>query len=193
MKLRFWPFDGARRRFEKERDQDHDERLAGLRLEFLREEYRQKGLHNPNKSREVLAIDAPGDAALDSNPATCSKCGGLFIASKLQHRFVVRFFSERGSISEPEVKKEDYCAACLPTSNLEIILMNDRGLKGVLDTLYLSTKEGFLQPFDFQGVEQTLIDADEYGLLYCGDCDDLVHPSKNRKCRKCVTADLKKK
>ena len=213
MNLVFWPFDGARRRREKRHDQEHDERMAGLNLALSRQEGSQQEPTDGAVSNEVsrylaereegarrggespLTGAPPREGSLrelQDTPVTCFKCGGLCIASKLQHQYTVTIFNDPGSIREPDVKKTSYCGSCLPTSNLEIVLANRYGEAGVLDTVYFSTNESYLQPFDFQGVEQTLISAEDFTLLWCGDCDQLVHPSKNRKCRKCITADAKK-
>lgn len=179
MTLGFWPFNGAQRRREKENDQKYDERQTNLRLKLASLEGQNLGLHGLDGGAIV-------------GPSTCFKCGGLFIAEKLQHRYTITLFNDQGTTKEPDVKKASYCGSCLPPSNLEIVLENRYGQEGVLDTVYFSTKEHYLQPFDFQGIEQTLIAADEYGLLYCGDCDEYVTPSKPRKCRKCIAADSKK-
>lgn len=174
MNLNFWPFNCTERRRRKEVDQNRAEVLAALRVAFAKEEGIKAGVRKPDTAPVSEAqLFSPG-------PTSCSDCGGLFVADKLKPiTFLTIFFSPQPTA----VTERFFCQKCLPTSNLVIELLDKRNCN--LDTAYFSTQEHWLQPFDFQGEEQTLIKADDFGLLYCGDCNNLINTK--RKCQKCST------
>ncbi len=115
---------------------------------------------------------------------TCEDCGGLFAPGKLESVIVVRVFLRP---QHPVVVSEKpLCKKCLPVANLEVHLAEGSGASDDLDTLYFSTKEGYLEHFSFDGQEQTLIAIEDYNHLYCEICNVLIG-SKTTKCRKCST------
>lgn len=176
MTLNFWPFDGDKKRVERERNQAHELRLAELRAAF-REDVRDPS--NPAAFREDT-----------STPTPCEDCGGMFIGNKLKPVTVITFF--RPPDNPPTQTQKFYCKKCLPTADIEVELESTTGAKGNLDTVYLSTREHYLQPFDFQGVEQTFIPAEDYPKLYCNDCGILTG-SPTTICRTCTKPKSKKR
>lgn len=167
--MKLWPW-GRAAQFDTE--YDHEARVQEVRQALTKDAHRAGG---PSDGAPMSVFPD-----LDPCPFPCADCGGLFVADKLKPTTLIRVFSSTKPIV---VTQKFFCQKCLPTANLEIELRDKKDNN--LDTAYFSTREGYLQPFSFDNVEQTLIAADEFGLLYCGDCDNLINTK--RKCLKCST------
>ena len=180
MKLNFWPFNCEDRRHRRERDQAHEVRLYELRQEFMKAEGIKAGVRDKDSS--VVQLGSTIDL-FKPGPTSCSDCGGLFVGATLKPVTVLRFFSP----AQPVVVIEKFfCKKCLPVTNIEVELVSGSGRSVNMDTAYFSTREHWLQPFNFEGEEQTLISANDYTHLYCEDCGVLTG-SKKTKCLTCST------
>ena len=163
MKLNFWPFNCE------------DRRLAVLIEEGV-EEIRLA----LSKEEGIKAGVGVADEALIPNPIPCETCGGLFVTAKLKSVTHVSIREREGTVLLNEQKH--YCGGCHLGIDLEIELFTVKGEN--LDTVYFSVGEGFLQPFDFQGEEQTFIGVDDYARVTCNYCG-LINPKSTAKCPSC--------
>lgn len=178
-RLRFWPFDGVRRRREKESHQAHNLLLAELRDSF--DEARVTRAQDPVKIGEDVRLLQPDE------PIPCHKCGGLFLRLHMTNLLRIVIFQPPSGDRPPHINEVPHCERCLPNVDVEVTLKTNvpvgspsRQKDGMeLDKVLFSTSEGWLQPFSFDG-------AEDFGLLYCSDCDALVHPNKQRQCSKCA-------
>jgi hypothetical protein len=111
-------------------------------------------------------------------PVPCETCGGFFLPTKLKAVNHVPIQSGKGTVLPNERKQ--YCGGCHLGIDLELKLVTDKG--ETLDTVHFSVGEGYLQPFDFQGEEQTLIGVEDYAHTTCDDCGEFQSVTKCRKC-----------
>ena len=183
MTLNFWPFNYESQRRRKERNQAYDEHLAEIRGALMKGEGIKAGVREPDSGLQIGEAVEP----YSPHPLSCSDCGGLFVEDKLKPTTFITVFSFPKPLV---VTQKFFCTKCLPTADLEIELRNNKGDN--LDMAYFSTREQWLQPFDLQGEEQTLVSTEDFAHLYCGDCGVLTG-SKNTLCGQCSTPSPRKR
>lgn len=174
--MKFWPW---RRTARFDTEYDHEARVQEVHQALTKDAHRAEG---PSDGAPMSVFPDLGP-----RPFPCADCGGLFIEDKLKPTTLITVFSSDKPIV---VTQKFFCPKCLPTANLEIELRDNKD--NTMDTAWFSTREQWLQPFDFQGEEQSLISIEDFAHLYCGDCGVLTG-SKNTLCGKCSTSPPRKR
>jgi hypothetical protein len=140
---------------------------------------KKEGIRAGVRGEDSSMVQVDEDVIFHAGPTSCSDCGGLFVSDKLHPVTVFQVFSP----SRPIVVNETFfCKKCLPVTNIEVNLNGGSGGEDNLDTVYFSTNEGYLQPFDFQGEEQYYVPAEDYSRATCDDCGEFSSVTKCRKC-----------
>ncbi len=179
MKLNFWPFNCEDRRRAAAREALEEERVEERALAFKKE----AGIKAGVRDAEAYRVRVGSDVALyRPEHVACDTCGGLFVPAKMKSVTHILVLAKEGTVLHTGQKR--YCGVCHLGIDLEIELVGNSG--GNLDTAHFAVGEGYLQPFDFQGEEQTLISIDDYARATCADCREIINTKTTARCPGCT-------